>query len=285
MQIFATTRGLEKLQTMADNPRKFINDFHLAMEEIEEADGCPSFDLHNNVLHVWTKQMVEPLRWSRINDVPLEIVSAEHRQYVSEIMKHMTDLGKASKKGGTISLDKRDCFERAYRMYNSLIAIFRCLYRETNELRRAIRSLTTNSTTINLAFKKLPDIENWELFVVEAYSRLNSKNYLFDYDFPSPNGWQTKIPEGTFWASTLCFSFLLTNHDRILLNRYSRGWVFEEKLRTALIDRNVKILHKNFPTPFGDIDYICQKDGDVFTIEAKDYSQWYRDWYIGKKNI
>jgi Holliday junction resolvase-like predicted endonuclease len=283
MQIFATTRGLKQIQKMADNPREYMDDFHLAMEKIEEAEGCPSFELHNNVLYVWTKQMAEPLRWSRINDVPLEIISAEHSTYVYEIMEHMMDLGKAVEKDVPISLDKRDCFERAYRLYNSLVAIFRCLFRETQELRRAIKSLATNSTTINLAFKKLPDVENWELFVVEAYSRLNSENYLFTYDFPSPDGWQTKIPEGTFWASTLCFSFLLTNYNRILLNRYLRGWDFEERLRTALIDRNVKILHKNFPTPFGDIDYICQKGQDTFAIEAKDYSPWYRNWYMGAK--
>ena len=283
LKIFATAGGLEQLQKMVDSPRSYINDVSLKMRELGEGDKKPSFEIHNNVMHVWTKQMVEPLRWSLTNNSPLEIVSAEHRAEIEDIIKHMEDLGKTVEKAGPIFLDKRACFERSYRIYNSLVAIFRCLYRESKEIRKAIESLAAKSTTLNLAFKNRPDIENWELLVAEAYSRLYSRNYLFDYDVPSAENWQTKIPEGAFWASALCFLFIFTNRERVILNRYSRGWVFEEKLRTELIDRNVKILHKNFTTPLGDIDYICRKDGDFFAIEAKDYTPWYRDWYLGSK--
>lgn len=283
MRIFATARGLEQLQMMADSPRNYIDNVFLKMKELHNVDERPNFEIHNNVLHVWTKKMRESLSWSSINDVPVDVVRTQHREGIEDIMKHMEDLGKAAETGEPIVLDKRVCFERSYRLYNSLVAIFRCLYRESKELRETLGFLARNPTMLNLAFKNRPTVENWESFVAEAYFRLNSRSYLFEYDVPSMDCWQIKIPEGTFWASVLCFVFFFTNYDRVVRNRFSRGWVFEEKLRTELIDRNVKILHKNFPTPLGDIDYLCQKDGNFFAVEAKDYSPWYRDWYLGSK--
>jgi len=285
LKFFATSEGLKQLQKMADSPVEYMNDTYLEMEKMFEEKKKPSFELHNNVLHVWTKKMIEPLRWSMHNQVPLEIVRADHTDAVNGIMAHMEELGKAVEKHDPIFLDKGVCFDLSYGLYNSLIAIVRCLYNNCKELQKATAFLVKNSVPLSFAFKHEVNIQNWDTFVIDAYLREKSGRYLFDYRIPAINDWQISIREGTFWGSVLLLTFIQKNYDEIVLNRYSKGWIFEEILRTELIDRSVNIPHKNFPTPYGDIDYICEKDGKAYAIEAKDYGPWYGEWYINSKKF
>jgi Holliday junction resolvase-like predicted endonuclease len=48
-----------------------------------------------------------------------------------------------------------------------------------------------------------------------------------------------------------------------------------------LLDRHVNIIKKNLVIPNGDIDFLCSKNNRVFFIEAKDYSPWFDESYIG----
>ena len=64
---------------------------------------------------------------------------------------------------------------------------------------------------------------------------------------------------------------------------YERGKAFENFVERELNARNVKILKKNYETPVGEIDFICDKNGKIFLIEAKDYGPWFDDNYISSR--
>lgn len=279
MKVFATTKGLKQFQNMTKNTRKYIEDIIHQMNATSKKE--PTIDEHNNIIFAWSKQMAEPLSWCQTNDVPVEISGMHSQAELNEILKHMEDIGEQFKNGVTsFCLDKQLCYERSFDIYNALIPAIKCLHDQSAELRSALNSLESSATKLSMVFKKQLSVENWESIVLDAYVRFKSRNYLFDCEIPQIDDWQTRIADGAFWASTLLFSFIFTNRGRIIQNSLSRGWVFEERLRTELIDRTVEV-SKNFPTPFGDIDFLAKKNDNIFAIEAKDYAPWYKDWYIG----
>ena len=52
-------------------------------------------------------------------------------------------------------------------------------------------------------------------------------------------------------------------------------------MEKELTDRQVSILKRNLVIPDGEIDFGCEKRGKLYFIEAKDYSPWFDDSYIG----
>ena len=68
------------------------------------------------------------------------------------------------------------------------------------------------------------------------------------------------------------WTFVGKNWDDICSSRWTKGPIFETKVEQELNDRNVNIIDKNIQlTPDDEVDFLCEKDGKYYMIEAKNY--------------
>jgi hypothetical protein len=93
--------------------------------------------------------------------------------------------------------------------------------------------------------------------------------------------YQFNTNNGALFGSLLLLGFMSKNYDFICANHHERGRFFEDYVEKELLDRYVSILHRNLVINNGEIDFLCSKNSRVFLIEAKDYSPWFDDSYIG----
>ena len=279
--IYATPEGLEYLNKLVDSPVDCLKKTPY-MKNINKRPQ--EFNLEQTILQAWSRKMTEPIRWASLNSVPLQICGIRHDRNVRKILDHLEELGKAMKEGTKICLDKKNCYDLSYELYNSLLLVCRVIYMESKPVRDLLKFLGSSADSQNLALGRKLDIENWDEVVFDAYMRILAENYLFDLAMPEIPYWQMDAQEKSFWGSATILAYFLKNRE-ILYDRPARELTCKEKLRNQLIDRGVRILKHSLATPLGNVDFLCSKDSKYFVIETKDYEPLYEKWYISSKTF
>ena len=280
--VFATEEGLDSLYHLADRPFDAVKETIETMTRMKQGKLSKSEIPSENPRKAWTLQMVDSYRWCKNNKVPICFDLIRNDKEFRAIQKHMADLGKdfeKYKEQKRIGLDKRVCFELSFPLYESLIYLFRHIYARFPAIRKTISLLQGKKINPQFVFGSLKT-EDWDKLVMDAFSRQRSEDLILDFSVPKKADWPLSVDDGSLWASLLMMGFIQSNLNEVATEFSERGWIFESKVRTELVDRGVTILRKNLETPFGDVDFICEKEGKLLAVEAKDYKPWYDGWYM-----
>lgn len=284
MIIFATKEGLDSLSRLANKPLDSISQTIQKMTRMMKKDTKEEEIPPEHLIEFWSLQMCDSYKWCKQNSIPIRLDAIQNNGEFAKIQEHMGELGSqiGKRKKQKIVLDKRKCYEITYPLYTSLVYVCRYLFSRFSAIRKTIHNMEKAHINPLLAFRSL-EIENWDSLAMDAFFRQRNMDFIFDFKTPVLCDWPLKIEDGSFWASTLLMAFIQRNINEITIDRLELGWTFEKKVRNELIDRNVTILKENLPTPFGDIDFVCEEKEEALAIEAKDYGPWYRDWYVSSK--
>lgn len=280
--IYVTPEGLEYLSKLAEDPVGCLKRISTQMTKLKTDNTPEKFSLEQIVLQAWSREMTEAIRWTSLNNIPLQISNIRHDRNVKDILGHIAELGEAMKKDEPIRLEKRECYDLSFDLYNSLALVGRVVYEWSAPIRRLLKDMESSSLSLNLALGKNLNIEGWDQVVVEAYMRNMSEDYLFDLETQQIPYWQMDVQEKSFWGSAAFLAFLWKNRE-ILCDRFAKKLALKEKLRNQMIDHGVRILRHGLSTPLGDVDFFCSKDCRYFVIETDDYEPPYENSYVSSE--
>lgn len=103
--------------------------------------------------------------------------------------------------------------------------------------------------------------------------RADQEKFLIDrFDVNDNPEYPMHVGNKTFFGSLIMWIFTGKNWDDICSNRWTKGRIFEDRIEKELCDRDVNILGKNIQlTPDDEVDFLCEKKGKYYIIEAKNY--------------
>jgi hypothetical protein len=261
--VYATQKGLDELKQVRDDPE---SDEFLKMTAggkeffAEQAKDSKCY----NIMRFEPIKNFDVLQWCRANGFQREILKFSNGDHTEKIIVHFDDVGK------TGCIDARECYDLSYQPYMNSIYALRNIYSHSRKFLRIARDykdLWERSENI-VSWMPL-----WDKSVFAFFSKAQKEDFLVDrFDVDDHPEYPMNIGDRTFFGSLAMWTFIGKNWDDICSNRWTKGRIFEEKVTKELLDRDINIIDTNIPlTPDDEVDFLCEKKGRFYMIEAKDY--------------
>jgi hypothetical protein len=266
--------GEDELRGLIGNPEQQIEQ----LKGFVEKRVAPPIE-GQNVREVYSCKMMPVIQWCLMNVHQADMWDYTLQQNFGKILRHIQEVGVS----GEISPSL--CYRLAYPHYAGMIHSCRYIYskfehiKKVSQLNKGIDQVIKTKYSISFDVRKF-----YDNFLVTLWNIYNSGKVCMDEIIGKDTAdYRFATKNGTLFGSVMLLGFISKNYESICSKPYERGRVFEDFTEKELLDRHVAILKKNFETPEGEIDFICSKNEKTFFIEAKDYSPWFDDSYIGSK--
>lgn len=269
---FGNKDGEEELRRQIRNPLQDIEKLEKAVER-KTPEGLES----QNVRLVYSVEMQPVFEWCKVNIHQANMLDYTLNDNFQRILRHLEEVGHSGEVSPSI------CYKLAYPHYAGMLHTCRYVYskfmhiKEISQLNKGIDHVLAEKYSTSLDIEKNYDSFLFDLWLIKREEKMCVSGSIGK----DTEDYRYIISDGTLFGSLLLLGFISKNYDSICLKPYERGWVFEDYVEKELLDRGVTILKRNLQIPNGEIDFICSKNGRVFLIEAKDYSPWFDDSYIG----
>ncbi len=271
---FANRDGEKELKQLIDDPKYYL----ASMQEALKKNIFPTIE-SKNVREAYSTKMLQTMKWCLNNINQTNLMDFTLHENYKKIIKHIHEVG------ATGIIDTSICYKLAYPHYSGMLHVCRYSYAKFNH----IKELSQKNKGLHLLLKKKFGITfdikiAYDNFLLELERYYESGKYCIHENIGKDSkGYRFIIRDGSLIGSILLLGFISKNYDQICSKPYERGRVFEDFVEKELIDRNIKIQHRNYETPEGEIDFICIKNKRIYLIEAKDYGPWFDDNYISSK--
>lgn len=264
--------GADELKELVTNPLRKLE----KMKDMLEAKVAPPIE-GQNVKEGYSEKMAPVIEWCLKNVHQADIWDYSLHENFLKIVKHIEQVGASAK------ISPRVCYKLAYPHYAGMIHACRYTFSKFQHIKDIVRLNKGIDEAINKKYKITFEVGNsYDNFLVSLWQTYNHGQIhcteKIGIDTPE---YQLNTQDGALFGSLLLLGFMSKNYDYICAKPYERGRFFEDYVEKELLDRNVGILQKNLVIPDGEIDFLCSKNERVFFIEAKDYSPWFDDSYIG----
>ena len=271
---FANNEGKKELWNLIDHPEYLLE----TLREAVEKNVFPTIETLN-VKETYSIKMLRSMEWCLDNINQTNLMDFTLYENFKKIVKHICEIGES----GTI--DTSICYKLAYPHYSGMLHVCRYSYSKFNH----IKHISKKNKELHLLLKKKFGINfdiniGYDNFLFELQRYDKSAKFCVDEIIGEDSKeYRFIIRDGSLFGSLLFLGFISKNYDQICMKPYERGRVFEDFVKKELIDRKVNILHRNYETPEGEIDFICRKNKRFFFIEAKDYGPWFDEHYVSSK--
>lgn len=261
--VYCTLDGLNELEQTMKDPE---NDDLLKLVK-QGKDSIPELAKKGECHHI---MQFDPLKnykiieWCKTNQFQREILKFSNLSLVKRIRKHFSDITMTGRG------DARECYDLSYRPYMNAIYALRNIYSHSKRFLRVAKKHKDLWTRTEKYVQWLPI---WDNSIMMFGERERKKDYLMEkIDIEDNPEYPMHIGKKTFFPSMVMWTFVGKNWDDICSSRWIKGPIFETMVEQELVDRNVNIIDKNIQlTPDDEVDFLCEKDGTYYMIEAKNY--------------
>jgi hypothetical protein len=271
---FGNQQGKEELTGLVNNPLHIIEQ----LKSFVEKKTPPTIE-GQNVKLVYSGKMLPVIEWCMVNVHQADLWDYTLDDNFSKILKHL------EKVGTTGEISPRICYKLAYPHYAGLLHTCRYVYSKFQHIKNIAQLNKGIDQTLRTKYSISFDVERgYDSFLFNLWTVAKSgKMCTTEAIGKDSQDYRFLIQDGALFGSVLLFGFMSKNYESICLKPYERGRIFEDFVEKELLDRQVKILKKNFETPEGEVDFVCSKNDKIFLVEAKDYGPWFDDSYVGSK--
>ena len=260
----------DELKDLANNPTRKLDELKTALE----AKEAPPIEGYN-FKQAYSEKMAPVIEWCLKNVHQADLWDYSLHENFLQIIKHIEEVG--------TKISPRVCYKLAYPHYSGMMHACKYTFakfqhiQNISKLNRGIDAIINKKYKITLDVGKTYDNFLFEMWRTYNHGQIHCTEKI-GVDTPE---YQFNTKDGALFGSLLLLGFMSKNYDYICANHHERGRFFEDYVEKELLDRRVSILHRNLVIPNGEIDFLCSKNDRVFFIEAKDYSPWFDDSYIG----
>lgn len=271
---YGNQQGKEELTELVNNP----------LHDIEKLKGfverkIPPPIEGQNVRLVYSSKMLPVVEWCLANIHQADMWDYTLYDNFAKILKHLEDVGR------TGEVSPRICYKLAYPHYAGLLHTCRYVYSKFQHIKNVAQLNKGIDQTLRIKYSISFDVEeNYDSFLFDLWRVVECGRMCTSEAIgKDTQDYRFLIKDGALFGSVLLFGFMSKNYESICLKPYERGRVFEDFAEKELLDRQVKIIKKNFEIPEGEVDFVCSKNDRIFFVEAKDYGPWFDDNYVGSK--
>jgi len=261
--VYCTPNGFQKIQNIIKDPEDDELLRNIQNNKLPSIESAKESECYHIMVFLTIKNY-DLIKWCKRNDFKRDILEFDHYDLFKKIITHIEGTGL------TGSIDARECYNISYRPYMNAIYALRNMYSHSRKFLRVAKFYKNTFPLLRKYIQWLPYWDNSLLIL----SQLDEKNEFFipKIDMEECKEYPLHIGNKTLFPSLLMWGFVSKNWEDICSNRWIRGRIFEDKLETELVNRGVKILHKNLSlSPDDEIDFVCEIDGRYYVIEAKNY--------------
>jgi hypothetical protein len=259
--------------------KEFINNPLRAIEELEtaiETKKPPPIEGHN-FKQTYSEKMANVIEWCLKNVHQADVWDYSLHENFLRILKHIEQVGTCAK------ISPQVCYKLAYPHYAGMLHACRDTFAKFQHFKDVTRLNKGIDEAIAKRYRVTFDVgRTYDNFLYQLWLTFNhGQIHCTEKIGQNTPRYQFNTQDGALFGSLLLLGFISKNYDYICAKPYERGRFFEDYVEKELLDRRVNVLKRNLVIPDGEIDFLCSKSGKVFLIEAKDYSPWFDDSYIG----
>lgn len=273
LMLLPSQEGIRELSILRRDPVKHMRDTMNRMEKIMTEKARPQS--RGEIRPYFTEKMLPAYAWCKANSYPVDFNSLTQSEELKAIREHMEEVGKTHK------INPRICYSLSYPVYMNLVYLCRYLYSHVESVKATVRICKNKFKLFRREIGSNLNILFWDSMVSTCDARLWSGNYFIrNGPMIKKLPWPIQSSDGFTFGSMLLIGFMLRNWRDVMMKPYEKGRYFEKRLSDELTYRTVNMLERNFDTPKGEVDFLCEKNSRYYVIEAKDYGPWYGQWYM-----
>jgi Holliday junction resolvase-like predicted endonuclease len=264
--------AIEELEDLVVKPLRAIEELNTAMER-----GTPPPVEGHCFKQAYSEKMASVMEWCLKNINQMDIWDYSLHQNFLLILNHIEQVGISGR------ISPQVCYKLAYPHYAGMLHTCRYTFARFPSIKKVAKINNGIDAVIAKKFGITFEIgRSYDNFLFQLWKTFNTGQIHYHEKIGNDTPqYQFNTQDGVLFGSLLLFGFISKNFDYVCSKPYERGRLFEDYLEKELVDRRVSIIKRNLIIPNGEIDFLCEKHGKLYFIEAKDYSPWFDESYIG----